>query len=73
MKNLFIYIIRIYQAIPGPWHGKCRFYPTCSNYAIEAIERFGFIKGSVLSFKRIIRCRPFGGFGYDPVTKEVKK
>lgn len=73
MRNLFIYIIRIYQAIPGPWHGKCRFYPTCSNYAIEAIERFGFIKGSILSFKRIIRCTPFGGFGYDPVTEEVKK
>lgn len=73
MKYLFIKLIKLYQVIPGSWHGKCRFYPTCSSYSIEAIERYGCFKGSIMSFKRIIRCRPFGGCGYDPVIKEVKK
>ena len=73
MKYLFIKLIKFYQAIPGPWHGKCRFYPSCSNYSIEAIERYGCFKGTIMSFKRIIRCRPFGKYGYDPVVKEVKK
>ena len=62
----------MYQTIPGPWHSKCRFYPTCSNYAIEAIEKYGCIKGGLLAFKRIIKCRPFGKYGYDPVIKEVE-
>ena len=73
MKYLFIKLIKLYQAIPGPWHGKCRFYPTCSNYSIEAIEKYGCLKGTIMALKRIIRCRPFGGYGYDPVVKEVKK
>ncbi len=73
MKHIFIYLIKIYQAIPGPWHDGCRFYPTCSNFAIEAFERYGCIKGFILSFKRIIRCRPYGDYGYDPVIKEVKR
>ena len=53
--------------IPGSWHGSCRFYPTCSNYAIMAIEKYGFIKGWFMAIKRIFRCNPFGGSGYDPV------
>lgn len=57
----------MYQKIPGPWHGMCRHIPTCSNYAIEAIEKYGCFKGLFLSFKRIIRCNPFGSKGYDPV------
>ena len=49
-------MIRLYQKIPGEFHNNCNFTPTCSNYAIEAIERFGSIKGSYLAFKRILRC-----------------
>lgn len=70
MKRFFIYLIRVYQKIPGNFHNSCRFYPTCSNYAVEAIERYGCIKGLFMSFKRILKCRPFGSFGYDPVIKE---
>ncbi len=47
----------------------CRFTPTCSEYSITAIQRFGFIKGSYLSIRRIVRCHPGGDFGYDPVPE----
>lgn len=73
MKKFLIAIIRLYQKIPGPWHDACRFNPTCSNYAIEAIEIHGSLKGSFLAFKRICRCNPFGGSGYDPVPCKCKK
>lgn len=69
MKNILIFFIKVYQKIPGPWHNKCRHIPTCSNYAIEAIEIHGAIKGSWMGFKRIIRCNPFGTSGYDPVKE----
>ena len=60
--------------IPGPWHSMCKHIPTCSNYAIESITRYGSFKGTILSLKRIIRCNPFCKGGYDPVIKkEVKK
>lgn len=72
MKHILIFFIKLYQSIPGPWHAKCRFYPTCSNYALEAIEKYGTFKGSFLALKRILKCRPFGQFGYDPVIKEEK-
>jgi uncharacterized protein len=45
----------------------CRFYPTCSEYSIEAIEKYGAFKGSIISIKRILRCNPFNEGGYDPV------
>ena len=67
MKKIFIFFIRLYQKIPGNWHRTCRFNPTCSNYAIEALEKYGTIIGIYLSIKRILRCNPFGGHGYDPV------
>lgn len=63
----------MYQAIPGDFHNSCRFYPTCSNYAIEAIEEYGSIKGSWLAIKRILRCRPFGKKGYDPIPERKIK
>ena len=69
MKYLLIGIIKIYQLIPGPWHKMCRYNPTCSNYSIEAIKRFGAFKGSILAVKRILRCNPWGGMGYDPVPE----
>lgn len=59
--------------MPGPWHNYCRHIPTCSNYAIKAIEIYGPFKGFILSFKRIIKCNPFGSMGYDPVIKEDLK
>lgn len=73
MKYLLIGLIKIYQLIPGPWHNSCRYTPTCSNYSIEAIKRFGSIKGSLMSIKRILRCTPWGGIGYDPVPEKEKK
>ena len=72
MKHILIKIIKLYQSIPGNFHNHCRFYPTCSNYAIEAIEKFGSIKGSYMAIKRILRCRPFGKKGYDPVEGRLK-
>ena len=73
MKKILIKMIRLYQKIPGEFHNNCNFTPTCSNYAIEAIERFGSIKGSYLAFRRILRCNPFGKMGYDPVPKKKEK
>ena len=70
MKNFAIKIIKIYQKIPGNFHNMCRFTPTCSNYSIEALEKHGFLKGMKLSFKRIIRCNPFGKIGHDPVPNK---
>ena len=65
----FIAIIKIYQWTISPLLGanKCRFTPTCSNYALEALKKYGILKGTWLSIKRIGRCHPFGGHGYDPV------
>lgn len=73
MRKLLIALIKLYQKIPGPWHNACRFYPTCSNYAIEAIELHGAFKGSFLALKRILRCNPFGKSGYDPVPLPKEK
>lgn len=64
----FILIIRIYQLVISPLIGpKCRFTPTCSQYALEALKKYGVFKGSWLAMKRISRCHPLGGSGYDPV------
>ncbi len=69
MKYLLIGFIKIYQLIPGPWHKMCRYTPTCSDYSIIALKRFGALKGSFLSIKRILSCAPWGGMGYDPVPE----
>jgi putative membrane protein insertion efficiency factor len=61
-------IIRFYQWVISPALGpKCRFTPTCSQYAAEALKKHGLIKGFILSLKRVSKCRPGGGHGYDPV------
>ena len=67
MKKILIAIIRLYQKIPGPWHNACRFNPTCSEYAIQALEIHGAFKGTILAMWRILRCNPFSKGGYDPV------
>ncbi len=72
MKKVLISLIKIYQKIPGPWHNSCRHIPTCSNYAIDAINYYGSFKGTILVIKRILRCNPWGTSGYDPVIKEDK-
>lgn len=69
MKYFLVKLIKIYQKIPGPFHNSCRFIPTCSNYGIEAIMKYGALKGSFLTIKRILRCNPFCKGGYDPVPQ----
>ena len=60
--------IRLYQQVISPWTlASCRFTPTCSVYALEAIERYGAGRGSWFALKRIARCHPWGGRGYDPI------
>ena len=68
MRLLAIALLRIYQLAISPLLlPSCRFYPTCSAFAIEAIERHGFMKGGWLSVRRVLRCQPFCEGGYDPV------
>lgn len=73
MKRILIFLIKQYQKIPCNFHASCRHIPTCSNYAIDAIEEYGSIKGSYMAIKRILRCNPLGTSGYDPVIKKEKK
>lgn len=64
----FIGLIKLYQWVISPMIGpKCRFTPTCSSYAIQALQKHGLIKGLWLAVKRISRCHPWGGSGWDPV------
>lgn len=76
LKKLILKIIRIYQATLSPDHGVvsqrfpygyCRFHPTCSEYSYQSIEKYGIIKGTWYSMKRIVRCNPFNQGGEDPV------
>ena len=70
MRRLVLGLIRLYQLLLSPLLGaNCRFEPTCSVYATEAIKRYGVIKGGYLSFRRLIKCHPFHEGGYDPVPK----
>lgn len=74
MKKLLIFIIRLYQIFLSPLLGRnCRFAPTCSRYAIQAIDRYGAIKGTRLAVIRIMKCHPFHPGGYDPVPELEKK
>ena len=68
MKHLAIFLIRCYQFLLSPLLPRvCRFQPTCSNYAIEAFRKRGFLRGLALTAWRILRCNPFCRGGYDPV------
>lgn len=78
MRNILILLIRIYQKSLSPDHGwfkarwpygYCRFYPTCSQYGVEALKEHGTLRGSFLTVKRIIRCNPFSQPGVDQVPK----
>lgn len=70
LGRILIGAVRAYQLVVSPWTPpSCRFTPTCSHYAIEAIERFGPLRGLWLAARRIGRCHPWGGQGYDPVSR----
>ena len=73
MKKLLLKLIDIYQSIPFRSHTKCKYYPTCSNYAKEAITEYGSIKGSLLTIKRLFKCNPFSKGGIDLVPKNIAK
>ncbi|MDP8995835.1 MAG: membrane protein insertion efficiency factor YidD [Pseudomonadota bacterium] len=70
MKTLLLLLIRFYQLTLSSVMGRtCRFLPTCSDYAVEAIQKHGVICGGWLGVKRVARCNPWGGDGYDPVPE----
>jgi uncharacterized protein len=71
LKRIFISIIRFYQVLISPIKPpSCRFYPTCSHYGLEAVNRFGALKGGWLTVKRILKCHPFHPGGIDPVPEK---
>ncbi|QJX63497.1 membrane protein insertion efficiency factor YidD [Niallia circulans] len=71
MKHIFLFIIQFYRKVISPIKPPtCRFYPTCSSYGLEAIQRFGAFKGGYLTIKRILKCHPFHPGGLDPVPKD---
>jgi uncharacterized protein len=68
MKTLLTFLLRIYQVVLSPLMGpRCRFYPSCSNYAIEALRVHGAARGSYLAARRVCRCHPWNAGGVDPV------
>ncbi|MBR5995388.1 MAG: membrane protein insertion efficiency factor YidD [Eubacteriaceae bacterium] len=68
MNKLALILIKMYQSFISPLLGPhCRYVPTCSEYAREALEKYGFVKGVYLAARRILRCNPFSKGGYDPV------
>lgn len=72
MIRLLHWLIRFYQIAISPLIGpRCRYIPTCSQYSLEAIHTHGVLKGSWLATKRVCRCHPWGGYGYDPVPKKT--
>jgi len=68
MRTILVSLLKFYKATVSPWlPPSCRFVPTCSEYACEAIERHGALRGSAMGFRRLLRCHPFHAGGYDPV------
>lgn len=74
MQKLLTLLIRGYRYLISPWLGNhCRFYPSCSHYALDAIEHHGALKGSWLAVARLLRCHPWHPGGYDPVPPSKQK
>ena len=67
VKKILIFLIRIYKKGSTFTSKKCRFYPTCSSYAVEAIQKYGALRGGSMSAYRLLRCNPWNPGGYDPV------
>lgn len=68
MKRLALILIRLYKKMISPLLGThCRFYPTCADYTCQAIEKYGFLRGAGLGFRRLLRCHPFHAGGLDPL------
>jgi len=68
MKYILLVLIKFYQYAISPHFPRvCRFYPTCSAYAYEAVSKYGFFRGAFMAIRRIMRCHPFHSWGYDPV------
>lgn len=74
MKHLLILLLRGYQYLISPLLGpRCRYSPTCSEYAVLALREHGALKGSWLALRRVLRCHPWGSSGYDPVPPRAEK
>ena len=72
MKWLALWTLRTYKRWVSPlFPPSCRYVPTCSEYALEAVERFGVLRGGLMATWRLLRCHPFVGGGYDPVPREL--
>jgi putative membrane protein insertion efficiency factor len=69
MARLLRWFVRLYQMVTAWRPSPCRFVPSCSNYALDALERHGAVRGSVLTLRRLARCHPWGGHGWDPVPE----
>jgi len=70
-RRVFVLPIRLYQLLLSPLAGeRCKYYPSCSEYAVQAIERFGILRGLVLAGWRLLRCNPWSRGGYDPVEEQ---
>ena len=70
MARAVAFLIRLYQRFVSPLLGpRCRFYPSCSNYALQAVQQFGTLRGTWLTVKRLVRCHPWHPGGYDPVPE----
>ena len=68
MRKIIIFLIKIYKKIISPIiPAHCKYYPTCSEYMVQALEKYGVIKGGLLGIKRILKCNPFSKGGYDPL------
>jgi putative membrane protein insertion efficiency factor len=69
LRKLVVYIIKIYQRWISPLKivPSCRFYPTCSQYAVDAVSKYGVLKGGFMALRRLLKCHPFHPGGYDPV------
>ena len=68
MKQIVIFVVRAYRLLLSPYlPPSCRYQPTCSQYAEEALDKYGALKGGMIALKRISRCHPWGGSGYDPL------
>ena len=71
MKKAIIFLLKIYKKLISPIISACgihcKYYPTCSDYMVQAVEKYGIFKGGILGFKRLLKCNPFSKGGYDPL------